>query len=276
MKRFAVPAAWSAAIETWAVHLRAAGRSSASIETRTEHLRRFARQTGAPGPGMVSAARLVEWAGAREWARETRRSHYASLRAFYGWAVDAGICAEDPTGALPSIKPGPAVPRPATDRAYRDALAAADERGHVILRLAGEAGLRRGEIARVHRRDLLADLAGITLVVHGKGDRVRLVPLSPSLGREVERVLTGRDWLLPGPGGSHMTARHVGKLGSQWLPEGVTLHQLRHRFATVVNKATRDLVSVQRLLGHASVATTQRYVAVDEDTLRAAAMSAAV
>jgi len=225
---------------------------------------------------MVSAARLVEWAGAREWARETRRSHYASLRAFYGWAVDAGICAEDPTGALPSIKPGPAVPRPATDRAYRDALAAADERGHVILRLAGEAGLRRGEIARVHRRDLLADLAGITLVVHGKGDRVRLVPLSPSLGREVERVLAGRDWLLPGPGGSHMTARHVGKLGSQWLPEGVTLHQLRHRFATVVNKATRDLVSVQRLLGHASVATTQRYVAVDEDTLRAAAMSAAV
>ena len=225
---------------------------------------------------MVSAARLVEWAGAREWARETRRSHYASLRGFYGWAVDAGICAEDPTGALPSIKPGPAVPRPATDRAYRDALAAADERGHVILRLAGEAGLRRGEIARVHRRDLLADLAGVTLVVHGKGDRVRLVPLSPSLGREVARVLAGRDWLLPGPGGSHMTARHVGKLGSQWLPEGVTLHQLRHRFATVVNKATRDLVSVQRLLGHASVATTQRYVAVDEDTLRAAAMSAAV
>lgn len=73
-----------------------------------------------------------------------------------------------------------------------------------------------------------------------------------------------------------MTARHVGKLGSQWLPEGVTLHQLRHRFATVVNKATHDLVSVQRLLGHASVATTQRYVAVDEATLRAAAMSAAV
>lgn len=239
-------------------------------------MRRFARQSGAPAPGMVSAARIIDWAGGQDWARETRRSHYASLRGFYSWAVEVGFVDQNPAASLPAIRPGPAVPRPATDRAYREALARADERGHVILRLAGEAGLRRGEIASVRRRDLIDDLHGTTLIVHGKGDRDRLVPLSPSLGREVMRAIGARDWLLPSPCGGPMTARHVGKLGSRWLPEGVTLHQLRHRFATVVNRETRDLMSVQKLLGHASVATTQRYIAVDEDTLRAAALTAAV
>lgn len=276
MKRYWVPDAWVEAIEEWAVALRAAGRSPASIETRTEHMRRFARQTGAAAPGAVSAGQITAWAGRQEWARETRRSHYASLRAFYSWAVDAQLVDENPAGALPAVKPGPAVPRPATDRTYREALAAADGRGHVILRLAGEAGLRRGEIARVRRRDLIDDLGGVTLVVHGKGDRTRFVPLSPSLGREVMQRIGAGDWLLPSPGGGHMTARHVGKLGSRCLPEGVTLHQLRHRFATVVNRETRDLLSVQRLLGHASVATTQRYVAVDDGVLRAAALTAVV
>ena len=276
MKRYWVPDAWVEAIEEWTIALRAAGRSAASIETRTEHMRRFARQSGTLSPGLVSAARIVDWAGAQDWARETRRSHYASLRAFYSWALGVGLVDENPASDLPAIRPGPAVPRPATDRVYREALARADERGHVILRLAGEAGLRRGEIAGVRRRDLIDDLDGVTLVVHGKGDRDRLVPLSPSLGREVARMIGGSDWLLPSPGGGHMTARHVGKLGSRCLPEGVTLHQLRHRFATVVNRETRDLMSVQRLLGHASVATTQRYVAVDDGTLRAAALTAVV
>lgn len=256
--------------------MRAAGRSAQTIETRCEHMRRFARQTGAGAPGMVSRGRVETWAGSHEWARETRRSIYASLRGFYAWAMETGRVVADPTAALPSIMAGPAAPRPAPEVVYRAALAGADARQHVILRLAGEAGLRRAEIAGIRGRDLVRDLGGWTLIVHGKGDRTRFVPLTDSLAGEVRRTLGGGRWLLPSPAGGHLTARHVGKIASRALPGGTTLHMLRHRFATVVNRSTGDLLAVQRLLGHASVATTQRYVAVDANALRAAAGAAAI
>lgn len=276
MKRYAVPPAWAAAIEEWERALRAAGRSAQTIETRTEHLRRCARQAGATAPGTLSSARLVRWAGSRTWARESRRSMYASLRSFYRWAVETGRSVDDPTEALPSVAAGPAVPRPVPEGDYRRALAAADPRTRVVLRLAAEAGLRRAEIAQVGLRDLIGDLGGWTLVVHGKGQRDRLVPLTDSLAREVRARIGAGDWLLPSPYGGHLTARHVGKIATRALPERATLHMLRHRFATVVHTSTRDLITTQRLLGHASVATTQRYVAVQDDALRGAVATAAV
>lgn len=276
MKRYAVPPAWAEAIDEWERALRAAGRSAQTIETRTEHLRRCARQAGATSPGTLSAARLVRWAGSRTWARESRRSMYASLRSFYRWAVETGRSIDDPTEALPSVAAGPAVPRPVPEGDYRRALAAADPRGRVILRLAAEAGLRRAEIAQIERRDLVADLGGWTLMVHGKGGRDRLIPLTDSLAREVRARIGAGTWLLPSPRGGHLTARHVGKIASRALPGGATLHMLRHRFATVVHTSTRDLIVTQRLLGHASVATTQRYVAVQDDALRAGVGAAAI
>lgn len=276
MKRYAVPPAWAAAIEEWERALRAAGRSAQTIETRTEHLRRCARQAGATAPGTLSSARLVRWAGSRTWARESRRSMYASLRSFYRWAVETGRSVDDPTEALPSVAAGPAVPRPVPEGDYRRALAAADPRTRVVLRLAAEAGLRRAEIAQVGRRDLIGDLGGWTLVVHGKGQRDRLVPLTDSLAREVRARIGAGDWLLPSPYGGHLTPRHVGKIASRMFPESITLHMLRHRFATVVHTSTRDLITTQKLLGHASVATTQRYVAVQDDALRGAVATAAV
>lgn len=271
-----ISAPWADAIEQWRLALRAAGRTAQTIETRTEHVRRFARQTGTPGPGLVSRAAILEWAGTHEWARETRRSTYASLRGFYRWAVETGVAVEDPTVGLPAVKPGPAVPRPAPEDAYRRALGAADSRTHVILRLAAEAGLRRAEIAQIQAADMTRDLGGWSILVHGKGERDRLVPLTDSLAAEIRTYLGRRQWLLPSPAGGHLTARHIGKLASRALPDGVTLHMLRHRFATVVHGRTHDLIAVQRLLGHASVATTQRYTLVGADVLRCAVATAAV
>lgn len=276
MKRYPVPAAWAGDIDQFSLALCAAQASAQTIETRTEHLRRFARQTGAPSPALVSRARLVEWAGSQTWAAETRRSHYATLRRFYGWALETGRVAEDITDALPVIAPGPALPRPASEDTYRDALERVDARTHVILRLAAEAGLRRAEIAQIERSDLLSDLDGISLLVHGKGAKDRLVPLSDSLAREVTAMLGRGRWLLPSPTGGHLTARHVGKLASKALPNGVTLHMLRHRFASRIYAQTPDLRAIQTLLGHSSVATTQRYTAVSDDALRRAVSLAAV
>lgn len=276
MKRYPITPAWAQAIDRWTLALAAAGRTGPTIETRTEHLRRFSRQTHTPSPALVTRTRVIEWAGAHDWARETRRSVYASLRGFYRWAVEVGVCGDDPTDVLPAVKPGPACPRPAPEDVYAEAIRTQDARARVILRLAGEAGLRRGEIAVVAREDLIRDLSGISLIVHGKGKRDRRVPLSDSLAREVVGYLGEGRYLLPSPTGGHLTPRHVGKIGAGVLPQGYTLHTLRHRFATTAHAGTRDLIVVQRLLGHSSVATTQRYVASSDDAMRQAVIVAAV
>lgn len=276
MKQYPLAPAWAAAIESWTIGLRAAGRSPNTIETRSEHIRRFSRHINVPAPGMVTRRRLIEWTGGQEWKSETRRGFYASLRGFYGSCLETGLVTDDITDALPDVKPGIPRPRPMPERQYRAALLDSDPRAHLILRLAGEAGLRRGEIAQINRRDLMEDLDGLTLVVHGKGNKERYVPLTDSLAREIVDYLGKRQWLFPSPGGGHLTPRHVGKIARKYMPDIWTLHTLRHRFGTQVHRQTRDVLTVQQLLGHASLATTQRYIAVDTSTLRAATNAVAV
>lgn len=276
MNRYTLPPTWANDINDWATALKVADRSPQTIETRTEHLRRFARQTGAGGPALVSRNRLIEWAGSQEWARETRRSIYTSIRAFYTWAHETDRVSDDISDALPRVKASEPAPRPAPENVYRVSLANADARARLILRLAGEAGLRRGEIAQINRDDVARDLMGYSLRVHGKGGKVRTVPLTEPLARVLIEYLGCRYWLFPSPSGGHLTPRHVGKLASKVMPDIWTLHTLRHRFATVAYDGTRDLIVIQQLLGHSSVATTQRYIATPPDRLRAAVAVATV
>lgn len=142
-----------------------------------------------------------------------------------------------------------------------------------MLRLAAEAGLRRAEIARIHSRDLVDDLLGWSLVVHGKGGRERVVPLPVPLALELRGY--GPGYVFPGADRGHLSARWVGKLVSRALPRPWTTHTLRHRFATRAYQLERDLLAVQTLLGHASPVTTQRYVAQDEARLRATVLGVA-
>lgn len=276
MNRYRLPPTWVKDINDWATALKVADRSPQTIETRSEHLRRFARQTGAGGPALVSRNRLIDWAGSQEWARETRRSVYTSIRAFYTWAYETDRVADDISDALPKVKASEPAPRPAPENVYRISLANADARTRLILRLAGEAGLRRGEIAQISRNDVTRDLMGYSLRVHGKGGKIRTVPLTEPLARVLIDYLGYRYWLFPSPAGGHLTPRHVGKLASRVMPDIWTLHTLRHRFATVTYDGTRDLIVIQQLLGHSSVATTQRYIATPPDRLRQAVAVASV
>ncbi|MEC4838196.1 tyrosine-type recombinase/integrase [Mycobacteroides chelonae] len=81
-------------------------------------------------------------------------------------------------------------------------------------------------------------------------------------------------WLFPGNDNGHLSPRWVGTLCAKVMPEVWTMHKLRHRFATRAYRATRNIRAVQRLLGHASVATTQIYTAVDDHEMRAAVVGA--
>jgi len=152
-----------------------------------------------------------------------------------------------------------------------------------MMRLAAEAGLRRAEVARISTRDLVGDVDGAQLVVHGKGGRQRVVPIMETLAEKIRQGAAGHTpgapasgYLFPNGrrGDSHVCERTTGQLVSDALPDGWTMHSLRHRFATRAYRGTRNLRAVQALLGHASVATTERYTQVDPDEIRAAMRSA--
>lgn len=259
---------WDEALTAFETTLRAAGRSEHTIYLRRRHLITLARHVDPRGPDEVTEADLEEWLGARGWAIETRRSHRSGVRTFFAWAARRGIVSTDPSRDLPPIRPALPQPRPAPDAALLAALSSNDPRVRLGVRLGSEAGLRRGEMVRVHARDIISDLTGYSLIVHGKGNRIRIVPLNDSLARKLREVTSHGGYAFPGDDNGHLSAGWLGRLISRALPQGVTPHALRHRFATRAYSASRDVFAVQELLGHSSPETTRRYVQVDADRLR--------
>ncbi|KMO82294.1 tyrosine-type recombinase/integrase [Mycolicibacterium chlorophenolicum] len=286
-----LPPAWAGLIGAYLAAQAGAGRSPATIATRRGHLAFMARGLRC-APARVTTAGILAWFGRQAWSVETRRSHRNTAVSFFGWAHRAGYLPTDPAADLPVMRAAAPAPRPAPDAAWSAAMAGADSRVRLMLRLAAEAGLRRAEIARVHRRDLTRGPAGAELLVHGKGGKLRVVPVGDDLAaaiagantlsraegigvtRGVHSTDTLPGYLFPGTDDGHLSPRWVGKLMAGALPDHWTAHTLRHRFATRAYRGSRNLRAVQTLLGHSSVATTERYTAVDDDEIRAAAMAA--
>ncbi|KAA1247802.1 tyrosine-type recombinase/integrase [Mycobacterium simiae] len=137
------------------------------------------------------------------------------------------------------------------------------------------------EVARVHTADLTESFGGAQLLVHGKGGKQRVVPVAEDLAALIRLGAAGHTpgapatgWLFADGTGDHLTPSWVGLLVSRALPDGYTMHALRHRFASRAYRGTRNLRAVQQLLGHESIGTTERYTAVDDDEMRAAAACA--
>nr|WP_231974795.1 tyrosine-type recombinase/integrase [Mycobacterium sp. E1747] len=150
-----------------------------------------------------------------------------------------------------------------------------DARVLLMARLAGEAGLRRAEVAQVHTNDLIDHPEGPQLIVHGKGGKQRVVPITTSLAVEIAHARPHGGFVFPGQIDGHVSPGHVGKLVSKAMPPGWSMHKLRHRFATRGYAGTGNLRAVQEALGHASVATTQRYTAVSSSEVRRVSEAAA-
>lgn len=217
----------------------------------------------------------------------------SAIRAFHAF-IDRRLGVATPQLALvrgPRVKPS--LPRPLTPGHAMDLTKESEAdpdldewegaRDRAVLTLLYGCGLRISEGLSLKRSDTPL---GETLRIVGKGGKERIVPVLPAVREAldvyVSRLpfpLTSEDFLFRARRGGPLSPRHVqaavqklrGRLG---LPTSVTPHALRHSFATHLLGAGADLRSIQELLGHASLSTTQKYTAVDAERLMAAYQAA--
>jgi integrase/recombinase XerC len=225
-------------------------------------------------------------------ARTSLARELSVLRGFFRFLQRRGLIAASVLAALRSPRLPRAVPKPLT---VDDALATVDtvdtlardvwqgKRDTAVLTLLYGCGLRIAEALGLRRDE--APLAE-TLVVRGKGGKERLVPVLPVVRAALADYLAACPYpltpdgpLFVGARGGPLNPRQVQRQmaalrGSLGLPETATPHALRHSFATHLlaaggrgADAGQVLRAIQELLGHASLATTQRYTAVDSTRL---------
>ncbi|MBB4287329.1 tyrosine recombinase XerC [Roseospira goensis] len=223
----------------------------------------------------------LAWRGAGGVSRTTQARSLSTLRGFYRWLDREGLAHNPAIAQVRGPRPRPGVPRALDEDAAREALAAAPtlqdqgwvaKRDAALLTLLYGAGLRLGEALALTRRDAPS---GATLVVTGKGRKQRLVPVLPVVAAAVADYLAACPFALGpddplfvgvrgGPLNPGVVQRQVRRLRALLgLPEDATPHALRHSFATHLLARGGDLRTIQELLGHASLSTTQRYTAVD-------------
>lgn len=205
----------------------------------------------------------------------------SAVRSFFGFLERGGLVHTPALAAVRTPKRPRAVPRPlAVDEAMEliaEASCAAEGgwvrlRDAAIFTLLYGCGLRISEALGLDRGVLPL---GRSLVVTGKGAKQRLVPVLPVVSEAVEAyaaaapfVLGPADPLFVGVRGARLNAgivqkRMRGLRAALGLPDSATPHALRHSFATHLLAGGGDLRSIQELLGHASLGTTQRYTEVD-------------
>jgi integrase/recombinase XerC len=233
------------------------------------------------------------------YARASIARRVGAIRTFYRWAVQEDRVPKDPSvllgrpkvvNRLPTVlrvKEAAALAEsPAhTDAAEADAAPltplqrAVHLRDRALLELLYGSGLRVGEVAGLTLDRV--DLDRGRVLVRGKGDKEREVPMSDNTVDALEAYLGEARPLMAGPDGAHlffnlrkrrMTDRDmrtmVGRYAERLLPgRRVSPHTLRHSFATHMLEGGADIRAVQELLGHASVATTQRYTHVSRTRL---------
>ena len=247
--------------------------------------------------GKLKAAEFRAWLAERArqgLARTSTARAFSSVRSFFQFLDRRGLAHNASIGAIQTPKLPRSVPKALSERDMEELLEAPAEqereawldlRDAAVLVLLYGAGLRIGE-ALALPKGVVEDLLKTgrdTLAITGKGNKTRLVPLLPQALEALGAYRDACPWLAArGPGEAFFVGARGGALDPAivqkrvrdirrglGLAETVTPHALRHSFATHLLGAGGDLRTIQELLGHASLSTTQRYTDVDAARLTA-------
>lgn len=235
--------------------------SAQTARNRLYYLHRYLHFSDDPfTPGAV-----VRFLGHVGTSASTRKNALDALRCHGRWRQLMGLPGGEVLQQVPSPRVSRGLPRPAPWRVVRRGVAASTRLvDELMLSLAVMAGLRAGEIARVHTDDVL----GGELRVVGKGGHVRHVPLRPELQEQLN--LIPRGWVFPSdrnPSG-HVLASSITQRLGDLLGPGWSAHSLRHRFATEIYAGCLDIIALRDLLGHVSVDTTMVYTKFSSRSLK--------
>ena len=229
----------------------------------------------------------------------TAARRLSALKQFFRFLFAEGVRADDPSATIDTPRPGRPLPKYLSEDEVTRLLQAASERKNANgLRLAAllevlyATGLRVSELVGLPVSAITRD--GRMLIVLGKGGKERMVPMTEPATLAVQAYLGVRDrylygaasrlgspWLFPSRSGEgHLTRVRFGQLLKELAAEAglaparVSPHVLRHSFASHLLAHGADLRSLQQMLGHADISTTQIYTHILDERLRALVASA--
>jgi tyrosine recombinase XerC len=284
--------AWEAALLGFRRELQRRGASPHTLRAYANDLSELATWATRRGrdPGALVYRDLRAYAAAlseRGLAHSSVARKLASVRSLHDYLVRVGSAAHNPGELLPSPKRGTRLPRvlgPDQIAALLERIPASgplEVRDRAMLELAYACGLRAEEIVNLDLDS--ADFESEALRVTGKGSKTRIVPMGEPAQRALERYLqTARPALAPDRAepslflsrrGRRLSPSDIRRRLERWVREAavaghVSPHTLRHSFATHLLEGGADLRSIQELLGHSSVSTTQVYTRVEPQRLR--------
>jgi site-specific recombinase XerD len=239
------------------------------------------------GPHALTHRELRHFAGVvseRGAMKSTVARKLAAIRTFYRHLVERGELEANPADLVSSPKKDSYLPKVLKPDEVGELLeripgsTPLDLRDRALLELAYAAGLRAEELVNLDVKNLDADAEEVR--VEGKGGRTRVVPVGEHAWRALERYLArGRTVLSAGESealflsktGKRLSTSDVRRrLKLQTRRAGISPHTLRHSFATHLLEGGADLRTIQELLGHSSISTTQTYTRVESKRLKKA------
>lgn len=264
-------------INTYATHLADLDRAPRTIADYTDILKRADRDLP-HGLAGATTDELRAWIFTPKRGPASRLLYRTVVAGFFAWATcppddpDEPWLDYDPASRLPKVRRPRRRPKPVSTDQLTDMLGRAPEPHRAWFLLAAYAGLRCVEISRANREHITEQHVWVP---SGKGDRERFVPTHPALWRAVAELPPG-PVALDHDGITRLSPQKVAHRGNYRLRQmqaGASMHRLRHWFGTQTYARTKDLRTVQDLMGHADVSTTQGYVEV-VDAQRVAAVAA--
>lgn len=287
--------AWDGLLEEYGEHIRSdRGLSDHTASAYLGDLRDLS--TFVDEPAGVTLPRLRAWLAdmvARDVATSTIQRRVACVRGFFAWAKRSGFIDDDPAVRLRAPKRNRKLPKVISRTAIDEVMAAAtarlaesDEavaaRDLAIIELLYSSGLRVSELVGIELGDVDADHRAVRVL--GKGGKERTVPMGVPAARALDGWLARRPEIATATSPSTVflgvrggaldprVARRVVHDATAAAGPGAEIapHGLRHAMATHLLDGGADLRSVQEMLGHSSVATTQLYTHVSSERLREA------